>query len=52
MYGSLSLWEYECMGVCMGVCVYGSVYGSMCVWEYECMGVCMGVQYVCIVMQS
>ena len=31
MYGSMSVWEYECVGV--------RVYGSMSVWEYECMGV-------------
>ena len=32
----MSVWEYECMGVC--------VYGSMSVWEYECIGVlCVGV---------
>ena len=31
------------MGVCMRVCVYGSMYESMCVWECMGMKVCVYV---------
>ena len=39
-----TMYVWECVYVCMEVCVYG----SMCVWEYVCMGVCVyGNMCVC-----
>ena len=46
MYGSLSLWEYECMGVCIGICVYGSTVCVYCDAELVCLFIRLGLDWL------